>query len=521
MTALRMLPPKHYIGAVEAIPGIVPLVERLRDAGAAYELDGDIYFSVEADPHFGEVSRLDAAAMRVLSAERGGDPERPGQEEPARPDAVDGGPSGRAELGRRLASAAGRPGWHIECVAIALDHLGMGFDVQGGGSDLAFPHHEMGASHAQVLTGEHPFAKAYVHAGMVGLDGEKMSKSKGNLVFVSTLRQRGRRPGRDPARAARPPLPRRTGSGPTRSSPTRGAAGRWRAAVSRPDGPSADALVEEVRAALADDLDAPAALAAVDRWAARCRSPGAARTRARPAWSRARSTRCWAWRCEAERLRRSSAVPAARSGSGRLRRGRRARSVPGWCAVAIRPGREAALRRVAARPESGPVRLGRAESSGPSPSSVGLSAPPGSGPLASRSSAAGGSAPVLPGAVVPAAPAPGRGCRATAGPSPPPSRRRPRPGPGPGRSPSRRRYRSNSRAIASPDASGSSAVSRASSSVWTYSATSLSSAASWSTPTCQARASSGSSPSGMRRSIRSSSRLSSASVAFGLGGCDT
>ncbi|CAM5736547.1 L-cysteine:1D-myo-inositol 2-amino-2-deoxy-alpha-D-glucopyranoside ligase [Streptomyces microflavus] len=85
----------------------------------------------------------------------------------------------------------GRPGWHIECVAIALDHLGMGFDIQGGGSDLAFPHHEMGASHAQALTGEHPFAKVYVHAGMVGLDGEKMSKSRGNLVFVSALRREG------------------------------------------------------------------------------------------------------------------------------------------------------------------------------------------------------------------------------------------------------------------------------------------------------------------------------------------
>ncbi|WP_241777615.1 class I tRNA ligase family protein, partial [Streptomyces sp. CT34] len=89
----------------------------------------------------------------------------------------------------------GRPGWHIECVAIALEHLGMGFDVQGGGSDLAFPHHEMGASHAQALTGEYPFAKAYVHAGMVALNGEKMSKSKGNLVFVSRVR----RDGTDPA----------------------------------------------------------------------------------------------------------------------------------------------------------------------------------------------------------------------------------------------------------------------------------------------------------------------------------
>ncbi|MEU7552752.1 cysteine--1-D-myo-inosityl 2-amino-2-deoxy-alpha-D-glucopyranoside ligase [Streptomyces sp. NPDC044571] len=265
MTALRILPPQHYIGAVEAIPGIVPLVERLRDAGAAYELDGDVYFSVESDPHFGAVSRLDAEAMRLLSAERGGDPERPGKKNPldpmlwmaARPGepSWDGGTLGR-----------GRPGWHIECVAIALDHLGMGFDIQGGGSDLAFPHHEMGASHAQVLTGEYPMAKAYVHAGMVALHGQKMSKSKGNLVFVSALR----RAGVDPAaiRLALLAHHYRADWEWTDSVLEEAVArlDRWRAAVSRPDGLPADALVEEVRAALSNDLDAPAALAAVDRW---------------------------------------------------------------------------------------------------------------------------------------------------------------------------------------------------------------------------------------------------------------
>ncbi|GLV74760.1 cysteine--1-D-myo-inosityl 2-amino-2-deoxy-alpha-D-glucopyranoside ligase [Streptomyces hygroscopicus] len=273
MTALRMLPPRHYIGAVEAIPGIVPLVERLRDLGAAYELDGDIYFSVESDPAFGSVSRLDAEAMRLLSAERGGDPERPGKKNPLDPmlwmAAREGEPSwDGGSLGR------GRPGWHIECVAIALDHLGMGFDVQGGGSDLAFPHHEMGASHAQVLTGERPFAKTYVHAGMVALDGEKMSKSKGNLVFVSALR----RDGVDPAAIRLALLAHHYRSdwewtdGVLREAEER--LGRWRAAVSRPDGPSADALVEEIREALADDLDSPAALAAVDRWAAAQTSTG-------------------------------------------------------------------------------------------------------------------------------------------------------------------------------------------------------------------------------------------------------
>ncbi|MCP9959583.1 MULTISPECIES: cysteine--1-D-myo-inosityl 2-amino-2-deoxy-alpha-D-glucopyranoside ligase [Streptomyces] len=275
MTALRMLPPKHYVGAVEAIPGIVPLIERLRDAGAAYELDGDVYFSVDADRHFGEVSHYDADVMRALSAERGGDPDRPGKKNPLDPllwlAAREGEPSwDGGSLG------PGRPGWHIECVAIALDHLGMGFDVQGGGSDLVFPHHEMGASHAHALTGEFPFAKAYVHAGMVALHGEKMSKSKGNLVFVSALRRRGV----DPAAIRLALLAHHYRADWEWTDRVLDEAverlGRWRAAVSRPDGPSADRLVEEVREALADDLDTPAALAAVDRWVALQSSGGGA-----------------------------------------------------------------------------------------------------------------------------------------------------------------------------------------------------------------------------------------------------
>ncbi|GGO82902.1 cysteine--1-D-myo-inosityl 2-amino-2-deoxy-alpha-D-glucopyranoside ligase [Wenjunlia tyrosinilytica] len=273
MTALRLLPPDHYIGAVEAIPGIVPLVERLLEAGAAYELDGDVYFSVECDPHFGEVSRLDAEAMRLLYAERGGDPDRPGKKNPLDPmlwmAARPGEPSwDGGKLG------PGRPGWHIECVAIALDHLGMGFDVQGGGSDLAFPHHEMGASHAQVLTGQHPYAQAYVHAGMVALDGAKMSKSKGNLVFVSALRNDGV----DPAAIRLALLSRHYRADWEWTDEVLNEAVErltaWRAAVSRPDGPAAEEVLREVREALANDLDAPAALAAVDTWAARQQESG-------------------------------------------------------------------------------------------------------------------------------------------------------------------------------------------------------------------------------------------------------
>lgn len=265
MTALRILPPAHYIGAVESIPWIVPLVQKLLESGAAYRLDGDIYFSVEADPRFGEVSGLSREEMLPVFGERGGDPDRPGKRHPL--DALlwlaarEGEPAWDTELGH------GRPGWHIECVAIALEYLDMSFDIQGGGSDLVFPHHEMGAAHAQAATGVHPFARAYVHAGMVGLDGHKMSKSRGNLVFVSALR----RDGVDPAAIRLALLAHHYRSDWEWTKTTLDEAlerlARWRAAVSRPDGPSAEQLLAEVRAALADDLDAPAALAAVDRWA--------------------------------------------------------------------------------------------------------------------------------------------------------------------------------------------------------------------------------------------------------------
>ncbi len=267
MTALRMLPPAHYIGAVEAIPSIVPLIKELLDSGAAYRLDGDIYFSVESDPHFGEVSRLDEAQMLRFFAERGGDPDRSGKKHrldpmlwlAARPDE----PAWDTEIGH------GRPGWHIECVAIALQYLGMEFDIQGGGSDLAFPHHEMGASHAQVLTKSHPFARAYVHAGMVGLHGEKMSKSRGNLVFVSQLRRDGVEPAA--IRLALLAHHYRSDWEWTDADLLRAQErlARWRAAVSRPDGPDAAATLAEVREALADDLNSPRALAVIDAWAAK------------------------------------------------------------------------------------------------------------------------------------------------------------------------------------------------------------------------------------------------------------
>ena len=266
MTALRVLPAWRLIGAVESIPGIGEFIEVLRGKGAAYEVEGDLYFPVGTDPRFGSIARLDRAAMIALSAERGGDPDRPGKKDPLdcllwqaeRP----GEPSWDSPLGR------GRPGWHVECTAIALRQLGSGFDVQGGGSDLAFPHHEMCASEGQVATGTHPFAQAYVHAGMVGLGGEKMSKSKGNLVLVSQLRQSGM----DPMAIRLAILAHHYRSDWDWTDAELAAAtdrlGRWRAAVSRPDGPNANDTLERLRAQLAADLNAPAALAAVDEWCA-------------------------------------------------------------------------------------------------------------------------------------------------------------------------------------------------------------------------------------------------------------
>ena len=264
MTALRVLPPKAYPGAVESIPAVVALIERLRDLGAAYQVDDDWYFAVGSDPRFGSVAHLDRAAMVADFGERGGDPERAGKKDAldcllwlaARP----GEPSWDSPLG------PGRPGWHIECAAIALDHLGMGFDLQGGGKDLAFPHHEMGASEAQVVTGEWPYARTYVHSGMVGLDGEKMSKSRGNLVLVSRLRASGV----DPMAIRLALLAHHYRSDwewtDADLSTAEDRLARWRAAVSVPTGPSGETTLAEVRRLLADDLQTPLALDAVDRW---------------------------------------------------------------------------------------------------------------------------------------------------------------------------------------------------------------------------------------------------------------
>ncbi len=264
MAALRVLPPTRFVGAVESMGLITELIGRLHDAGVLYAVEDDLYFSVAADPAFGQESRWTREQMLDVYADRGGDPERPGKKDPLdclvwraeRP----GEPAWESPFG------PGRPGWHVECSAMALEYLGESFDVQGGGSDLVFPHHEMCASEAQVLTGR-PFARAYVHAGMVGYDGEKMSKSRGNLVFVSALRNSDVDP-----MAIRLTLLRHHYRSDWEWTEAElwdsvDLLDRWRTALALGAGSPAAPVVDAVLTALANDLDAPTAVAAVESWA--------------------------------------------------------------------------------------------------------------------------------------------------------------------------------------------------------------------------------------------------------------
>jgi len=284
MEALRVLPPTHLIGAVEALPVIERFSARMADRGALYNVDEDVYFAKSADPGFGSLSGPGTACgygpaeMAELAAERGGDPDRPGKKDPLdvlvwraeRP----GEPAWDSRFGR------GRPGWHVECAAIATEYLGSTFDVQAGGSDLVFPHHEMSASHARVALAPGVFARVYVHAGMVSYHGEKMSKSLGNLVFVSKLLADGV----DPMAIRMALLAHHYRSDWEWTDAVLGDArvrlARWRAALARaeaaapepvtsgtPPAAAAEVVLSGVRARMRDDLDAPGALAVVDHWA--------------------------------------------------------------------------------------------------------------------------------------------------------------------------------------------------------------------------------------------------------------
>src|SRR6266704_2289157 len=275
MEALHVLPPTHLIGAVEALPVIERFSARMADRGALYNVDEDVYFAKSADPGFGALSGPGTACgygpaeMAELAAQRGGDPDRSGKKDPLdvlvwraeRP----GEPAWDSRFGR------GRPGWHVECAAIATEYLGNSFDVQAGGSDLVFPHHEMSASHTRVALSPAGgvFARVYVHAGMVSYHCENMSKSLGNLVFVNRLLADGV----DPMAIRMALLAHHYRSdwewtdavlGDAQARLARWRADLARAGAARPGAPPGDApasaaeiVLSGVRARMRDDLDAP------------------------------------------------------------------------------------------------------------------------------------------------------------------------------------------------------------------------------------------------------------------------
>ena len=264
MTSLRVLPPEHYMGAVETIPWVIEAIQKLQMEESVYEIDGDLYFDISSDPKFSSYTSLTTAEQIAIFSQRDGDPERLDKRNPLDcliwRGAREGEPHWPSPFGD------GRPGWHIECTAIALNYLQAPISIQGGGSDLHFPHHSMCAAEGRVLTGV-DFAKRFVHTGMIGLDGEKMSKSKGNLKFVSKLRNSGVDSG---------VLRLALLSGHYRSDrewsdellkASEGRMNLWRAAISNPYGGDVGSLIEKLLNSLSNDLDTPTAFALIDEWA--------------------------------------------------------------------------------------------------------------------------------------------------------------------------------------------------------------------------------------------------------------
>ncbi|HKN38973.1 MAG TPA: cysteine--tRNA ligase, partial [Acidimicrobiia bacterium] len=184
MEALGVRPPVAEPRATEAVPQIIDLVARLLEQGNAYRADGSVYFDIATFPAYGSLSHFGREEMLRIAADRGGRPDDPAKRDPldftlwqrSAPDE----PAWDAPFG------PGRPGWHIECSAMVLAAHGPTLDLHGGGTDLIFPHHESEIAQSTSITGE-PLARHWMHSAMVAYDGEKMSKSLGNLVFVSDL----------------------------------------------------------------------------------------------------------------------------------------------------------------------------------------------------------------------------------------------------------------------------------------------------------------------------------------------
>lgn len=269
MTALRIIPPSHYEGAVAAIPDVLQAIVRLNSNGAVYSVDDDLYMDISKDSDFGYESHLSRQEMLKIFAERGGDPDRNGKRDPLDPLLwLRQRPN---EPGWPSSFGNGRPGWHIECAAIALkfaekiDGDEYILDIQGGGSDLIFPHHEMSASQSVLLTGK-KLARAYVHTGMIGLDGEKMSKSKGNLIFVSKLLDAGV----DPMAIRWALLKRHYREDYIWQRNETEIAAREISKLKQQLGndsvPPTEDLIREIGSALANNLDTPRAIHAINSW---------------------------------------------------------------------------------------------------------------------------------------------------------------------------------------------------------------------------------------------------------------
>jgi len=270
MQALRIISPDSYVSVSESMPVIEEFLTGLADAGRIYQIEADHedwYFSFDDSPDFGQESHLDPTSMLAIFAERGGDPDREGKRHPldalvwrqSRP----GEPRWRSRLG------TGRPGWHVQCTAIAQHALGATIDVQGGGSDLIFPHHEMCAAQGRAATGA-PFARAFVHSAMVGLDGEKMSKSKGNLVKVRDLTAAGV----DPLAIRLVLLAHHYRSDwewtDLLLAQAQHRLAAWRSAAQGVTSADATQAIEGMRAFLRQDLRTDRALTLVDSWAQAC-----------------------------------------------------------------------------------------------------------------------------------------------------------------------------------------------------------------------------------------------------------
>ena len=260
MVALNTLPVYSTPRASSAISDIRGFIGMVLERGFAYASGGSVYFDVSKFPSFGEVSHYSHEQMIEFARQRGGNVEDPHKRNPL--DFVLWHPSAEDEPAWDATWGAGRPGWHIECSALALRELGTTIDLHGGGSDLIFPHHECERAQSEAATGE-PFVKHWMHVAMVFKDGEKMSKSLGNLVFVDQLRTQF-----DPRSIRLAVIEhhyRKEWEWDDALMPrNHERLVKWKASV----GQASSQVLEEVRDCLDNDLDTPGALAAIDAAAA-------------------------------------------------------------------------------------------------------------------------------------------------------------------------------------------------------------------------------------------------------------